>query len=569
MNHSWDILDQYRGDLFEGTWPAILDLLYLTKEKFPKRNGFTVFAPDRVTLTWEEVWKEVQRIGSFLIEAGIKADDKVVINGKNSPAWALSYFAVLWAGAVVVPLDNQMEIDRVHTLSEFVDASFVFADANIINQLDQSQTWVKNLKGIASIAGSTPKAVDYTTLKPKKRVERIKRSEDDLAAILFTSGTTGNEKGAMLTHANLVSDVFQACDGIFLKIDETDILYALLPLHHSYSCTAVLLESITHGSECVFGHDIIVSKMINDMKKGEITIFLGIPLLYNKILAGMMKQVKKKGVVTYTLIRTMMGINGFFKKYLKWNILRKSFDKLLLSKLGLNFNRICICGAGPLSPNVFRQYQQLGIDFIQGYGLTETAPILTLNPISHFKVESVGMVFPLVDMIIAEKDSSGVGEVRVKGPNVTSGYYNDKENTALLFDENGYLKTGDLGYLDKENYLYLKGRAKNMIVTEGGKNVYPEEIEDHFQLYDQVDQILIRGYQEDKDIPSELIEAVIFPSKEYFEGKEGEIQRELDQIITEVNQHLVAYKKITRLTIIDEPMDMTSTKKIKRNRVTV
>ena len=191
--------------------------------------------------------------------------------------------------------------------------------------------------------------------------------------------------------------------------------------------------------------------MINDMKKGEITIFLGIPLLYNKILAGMMKQVKKKGVVTYTLIRTMMGINGFFKKYLKWNILRKSFDKLLLSKLGLNFNRICICGAGPLSPNVFRQYQQLGIDFIQGYGLTETAPILTLNPVSHFKVESVGMVFPLVDMIIAEKDSSGVGEVRVKGPNVTSGYYNDKENTALLFDENGYLKTGDLGYLDKEN----------------------------------------------------------------------------------------------------------------------
>ncbi|MFA5699588.1 MAG: AMP-binding protein [Sphaerochaeta sp.] len=569
MNHSWDVLDQYRGTLFEGAWPSILDLLYLTKERFPERNGFTVFNPDRQTLTWSEVWEEVQRLGSALIEAGIKKDDKIIINGKNSPSWALVYFASLWAGAVVVPLDNQMPHDRVHTLSDFVSASYFFGDANVVDQLNHDSEWVKNLKGMATIAGESKHAPLHTTLKPKKKVERISQHEDDLAAILFTSGTTGNEKGAMLTHGNLVSDVFQACDGIFLKIDETDVLYALLPLHHSYSCTAVLLESITHGSECVFGHDIIVSKMINDMKKGQITIFMGIPLLYNKILAGMMNQVKKKGAGTYALIRTMMAINGFFKKYLKWNILRNSFDKLLLSKLGLNYNRICICGAGPLSPKVFSQYQQLGIDFIQGYGLTETAPILTLNPVSRFKVESVGMVFPLVDMIIADKDASGVGEVRVKGPNVTSGYYNDPENTAILFDEEGYLKTGDLGYLDKENYLYLKGRAKNMIVTEGGKNVYPEEIEDLFQLYSQVEQILIRGYQEKKDIPSELIEAVIYPSMEYFDGKTDEIQSELDHIITEVNQHLVAYKKITRLTIIDKPMDMTSTKKIKRNKVTV
>ncbi len=569
MNHSWDVLDQYRGGLFEGTWPAILDLLSITKEKFPKRNGFTVFNPERTTLTWEEVWSEVRRLGSYLIEAGIKAEDKVVINGKNSPAWALSYFAALWAGAVVVPLDNQMPIDRVHALGEFVEASFVFADAAIINQLNTEAPWVKNLKGIVSLTNPTAAAVNYTTLRPKKMVERVKRTEHDLAAILFTSGTTGNEKGAMLTHGNLVSDVFQACDGIFLQISEVDVLYALLPLHHSYSCTAVLLESITHGSECVFGHDIVVSKMINDMKRGKITVFMGIPLLYNKILAGMMKQVRKKGVATYALIRTMMKVNGFFKKHLKWNPLRKSFDKLLLSKLGLDHNRICICGAGPLSPKVFTQYQQLGIDFIQGYGLTETAPILTLNPVSRFKVESVGLVFPLVDMIIADKDGSGVGEVRVKGPNVTSGYYKDPEHTAELFDEEGYLKTGDLGYLDKENYLYLKGRVKNVIVTEGGKNVYPEEIEDLFQLYDQVEQILIRGYQEEKDIPSELIEAVIYPSQEYFEGKEGEVQKELDRVITEVNQQLAAYKKITRLTIIDKPMDMTSTKKIKRNKVTV
>ena len=264
----------------------------------------------------------------------------------------------------------------------------------------------------------------------------------------------------------------------------------------------------------------------------------------------------------------MMVINGLTKKYLKANIFRGTFNKLLLSKVGLNQNRILICGAGPLSPKVFKQYQQLGLDFIQGYGLTETSPILTLNPISHFKIRSVGMVFPLVEMKIVDKDANGIGEILVKGPNVTSGYWNDEANTKELFDEDGYLKTGDLGYLDKENYLYLKGRAKNLIITEGGKNVYPEEIEDMFQLYVQVDQILIRGYQQHKNSPSELIEAVIHPNFEYYANLGISEKEDLEGIIREVNQSLPGYKKISKLTMVQEPMEMTSTKKIKRNRVT-
>ena len=151
---------------------------------------------------------------------------------------------------------------------------------------------------------------------------------------------------------------------------------------------------------------------------------------------------------------------------------------------------------------------------------------------------------------------------------MTQGYYKDAQHTAELFDEQGYLRTGDLGYLDKENYLYLKGRMKNIIVTEGGKNVYPEEIEDLFQLYTQVEQILIRGYQEDKDVPAEMIEAVIYPNAEYYEEHPVSIREDLDRVIKEVNQQVSGYKKITRLTILDKPMDMTSTKKIKRNKVT-
>ncbi|HKM07167.1 MAG TPA: AMP-binding protein [Sphaerochaeta sp.] len=568
MKHSWEELDQIRGTSFTGQWPTIIEMFSITIEKFPHRPCFTSFKPERVTLTYEEVQKAMVRVSSYLQQSGVAPGDRVVINGKNSPNWAIAYLAVLHAGAIVVPLDHQMPIERVQDLSSFCEASFIFGDKSVLEALDRELPWNKALKGMATLLGESLLCPSIESIEANKEYQAHRGDCEDVAAILFTSGTTGNEKGATLTHANIVSDVYQACDGIFLSLDETDVLYALLPLHHSYCCTAVLLETLKHGSECVFGQEIAVSRMIADMTHGQVTIFMGIPMLYNKILAGMMKQVRKKGLVTYALVRTMMTINGFTKKYLKANIFRSTFNKLLLSKVGLDQNRILICGAGPLSPQVFKHYQQLGLDFIQGYGLTETSPILTLNPISHFKIQSVGMVFPLVDMKIGSKNEHGIGEILVKGPNITSGYWKDEIHTKELFDEDGYLKTGDLGYLDKENYLYLKGRAKNLIITEGGKNVYPEEIEDMFQLYAQVEQVLIRGYQQHKNSPSELIEAVIYPNLEYYANQSVPQQEDLDRIIKEVNLLLQGYKKITKLTIITKPMEMTSTKKIKRNRVT-
>lgn len=568
MRHSWEELDHMRGSLFAGQWPTIIEMFSITLAKFPDRPCFTSFRPERVTLTYKQVQKAMVRVSSFLQEKGIVPGDRIIINGKNSPNWAIAYLAILHAGAIVVPLDQQMPISRVQDLSSFCGASFVFGDKTMIEALDRELPWVKNLKGMATLLGESPVCPSIEEIEATKEYQAHAGNCEDVAAILFTSGTTGNEKGAKLTHTNIVSDVYQACDGIFLSLDETDVLYALLPLHHSYCCTAVLLESLKHGSECIFGQEIAVSRMIADLTKGQVTIFMGIPMLYNKILAGMMKQVRKKGLITYSLVRTMMTINGFTKKYLKANIFRSTFNKLLLSKVGLAQNRILICGAGPLSPQVFKHYQQLGLDFIQGYGLTETSPILTLNPISHFKIESVGMVFPLVEMKIGDPDAEGIGEILVKGPNISRGYWNDEEHTKELFDEEGYLKTGDLGYLDRENYLYLKGRAKNLIITEGGKNVYPEEIEDMFQLYPQVDQVLIRGYLKHKNSPSELIEALIFPNSEYYINTKEDQQKDLERIISEVNQTLQGYKKIAKLTILNDPMEMTSTKKIKRNRVT-
>ena len=537
--------------------------------KYADRPCFTVFEKkEKICLTYKDVHERIKNVASYLSAQGVKKGDKVVLTGKNSIQWGISYFAINYAGAVVVPIDAQLPVERMLKLAEFADSVFLITDGEVFSKIPSDNAWHNGLLGRLTLTGSHEGITGVMDVKAEKLIDYVKISENDLAAILFTSGTTGNEKGAMLTNRNIISDTYLVADG--MGVDETDVLYALLPLHHSYCCTTVLLETVKHGASCLFGHGIVVSLMINDLKRGRVTVFMGIPLLYNKLLNGIMNKVKAQGKLTYALVSTLMWINGFFKKYFHCAPLKGFFNKKILSNLGLDKSKVLICGAGPLSPKVFKQYQQLGLDFLQGYGLTETAPVLTLNPIKHFKLDSVGRVLGQMDIIIADADSSGVGEIRVKGPNVTPGYYKDEENTKALFDENGYLKTGDLGYMDSEKYVYLKGRAKNLIVTEGGKNVYPEEIEDAFQTYTNVEQILVRGFQQKKDVPCECIEAVIYPSPDYYKAKgftPEQIKADIEATVKSVNQNLMIYKKIEKITIIDKPMDMTTTKKIKRNTV--
>ena len=562
-------LQPYKGKFFDGEWPTITEMFNIALSKYADRPCFTVFEKkEKICLTYKDVHERIKNVASYLSAQGVKKGDKVVLTGKNSIQWGISYFAINYAGAVVVPIDAQLPVERMLKLAEFADSVFLITDGEVFSKIPSDNAWHNGLLGRLTLTGSHEGITGVMDVKAEKLIDYVKISENDLAAILFTSGTTGNEKGAMLTNRNIISDTYLVADG--MGVDETDVLYALLPLHHSYCCTTVLLETVKHGASCLFGHGIVVSLMINDLKRGGVTVFMGIPLLYNKLLNGIMNKVKAQGKLTYALVSTLMWINGFFKKYFHCAPLKGFFNKKILSNLGLDKSKVLICGAGPLSPKVFKQYQQLGLDFLQGYGLTETAPVLTLNPIKHFKLDSVGRVLGQMDIIIADADSSGVGEIRVKGPNVTPGYYKDEENTKALFDENGYLKTGDLGYMDSEKYVYLKGRAKNLIVTEGGKNVYPEEIEDAFQTYTNVEQILVRGFQQKKDVPCECIEAVIYPSPDYYKAKgftPEQIKADIEATVKAVNQNLMIYKKIEKITIIDKPMDMTTTKKIKRNTV--
>jgi len=562
--NTWEFLEDYRGKAFNGQWPTLSEMYKITVSRYPERPCFTIYDPDRISLNYTESLKIIEAVARWLHSKGIKRGDKVAVTAKNLPEWTIAYLSVLFAGAVIVPIDYQLKNEETDSLLKASGSRILFVDEE---KYDYYASKPCGLEEVISVKKGIGTYI-YDLDGPQAQIEQA--VETDLAAILFTSGTTGIPKGVMLTHRNLVSDVYLA-QGTPLRVMHTDVFYAILPIHHSYTMLAVFIETISTGAEVVFGKKMVTSQILKDLKEAKVTMLLGVPMLFNKVLAGIMRGIKAKGPVVFGLITFMMGISGFIKKVFKVNPGKKMF-KSVLEKASLSTIRICISGGGPLSPSVFRKYNQLGIDFVQGYGLTETSPIIAINPVEAYKETSVGRPCPQVIMKILNPDDRGVGEVIVKGPMVMLGYYNMPEETAATFTPDGFLKTGDLGYMDSENYLYLTGRAKNMIVTEGGKNVYPEEIENEFQLFDEIDQILIKGYVLDKEMKTEGIEALVYPNPEFKNVKgetpsKDEIKTRVDEIIKEVNLRLQPYQKINRFQILDHAMEMTTTKKIKRGNV--
>ena len=558
----WKFLDEYRGKEFEGRWPNVKTMFHISALRYPNNDCFKVFSPKEMTFTYAEAEKKIREISYYLLSQGVEKGDRIAVSGKNSPEWALSYLAVLYAGCIVVPLDIQLKDSEMETLLKFGGVSRLFIDADRIDAIDKDGS-LGLVEKISLEPSDTHKYV--LDLNGAER-EGYDAKSDEVAAILFTSGTTGNPKGVMLTNENLVADCYLAQGN--MNIYSTDVFYAILPIHHAYTMLAVFFESFSVGACTVFGKKLVVSQILKELRDGKVTMFLAVPMLFNKMIAALMAGVRKKGVVLYGLIRFLMSISGAIKKIFGVNVGKKMFS-FLLKNLSLENNRICICGGGPLPASTFKMFNQLGIDFVQGYGLTETSPITHLNPIYAYIETSVGKSIPECQVKIVDPDSDGNGTIYIKGPMVMKGYYNNEEATREVLSEDGWLNTGDVGHEDSAHYLYLTGRAKSVIVTDGGKNVFPEEIEDHFQLYDEIDQICIIGYLVNKETKAEGIRAIIYPStnakKTYTD--EAKLRARMDEIISEVNRELQSYKKITRLDIATSPLPMTSTKKIKRNEV--
>lgn len=562
----------FKGQYFSGEWPTLPEIFTITVKRFGSRNAFTDWDTDdnsKRTYSYDTVFQQVTSLAQWMMEKGVLKGDRIAVTGKNSPEWATVYLAALFAGATICPMDYALHESELENLLATACPKMLFVDIEKFDYFDKK-------KNSFEVYGLNRKSEKYVyTLSPSKEIElNQKPEENDLAAILFTSGTTGIPKGVMLTHKNLVSDAFIAQYNMI--IDEKDVFYALLPIHHAYTMLAVFIESICIGAEIVFGKSMAVSKLMKELKEGKITMLLGVPLLFNKLAAGILKGIKEKGPLVNAVMKALMQVSYVTKKLTGINIGHKLFAPVL-KQANINTIRIAICGGGPLAKSVFRLYNEMGIDFVQGYGLTETSPIIALNPIQHFKIQSVGQYFVgHMEMKILNPNEDGIGEICVKGPMVMQGYYQMPEETAKMFTEDGWFKTGDLGWLDKENYLMLSGRCKNMIVTEGGKNVYPEEIEDSFQLETDIQQITVQGYIADEDKKSEELEALIYPSDSLYENlklsrddssdsTKNAVQKRISEIVSKINKDLQPYQRITKITLLEKPLEMTTTMKVKRN----
>ena len=567
----WLFLDEWKGKMFNGEWPTLPEMFEISAQRYPDRNCLTVFEPERITLSYSETLHAVKKLAYWFTEKGAGSGAHIAVSGKNSSEWAVVYLAALFAGGVIIPIDYALHNEEIDVLLKTARPRFFFVDEEKYDYFAEESRTADFTGEIYSLHKKNPETYVYN-LKPTGKPDLAKAEENDTAAILFTSGTTGNPKGVVLTHKNFVSDAYIAQSN--LNIFHTDVFYALLPLHHSYTMLAVFLEALSVGAEVVFGKSLVVSKMMTELKEGKITMLLGVPLLFNKLLAGIFRGIRAKGVIVFGIIRFLMGISYFFKKVFKVNIGSKMF-KSVLDKASLSSVRIAISGGGPLAPKVCRAYNEFGIDFVQGYGLTETSPIIALNPKEHFKIASVGRFFaPYMEMKILDPDEKGIGEVAVKGPMVMKGYYNMIEETAKVLSPDGWFKTGDLGWLDKEGYLYLCGRAKNLIVTSGGKNVFPEEIENMFQLYyNEIEQVTAVGYIAHEGELDEEVEALVYPADELYKklnvlrgtmSGDSAVQKEIDKIIETVNKKLLPYQRITKTTYLSAPLEMTTTKKVKR-----
>ncbi|MBS7379473.1 MAG: AMP-binding protein [Sphaerochaetaceae bacterium] len=552
----------YQGKKYMGQWPTFREMMEISEERFPDNEVFKAIVPKVVTFTYKEALKKIREIAYYLIASGAKKGDHIAVTGKNSPEWALAYFAISFAGCIIVPLDYSLHIEDMEKILAFGDVDRIFIDGEKIDEIDKEGKLFKEKISLEPESKGYKYVLDLTG----PETELPKLHAEDTAAMLFTSGTTGTPKGVMLSFSNFMSSTLSS-QRLF-DVYPTDVFYAILPIHHAYTMTAVLLETVISGASCVFGKRLVTPIMLKELREGKITMLLAVPMLFNKLLAGLMAGVHKQGPFKENLIHFLMGFSGFMKKVFHVNLGKKIFGNMLLSKISLDKMRLCICGGGPLPPSTFKQFNQLGIDFVQGYGLTETSPIININPIEVYIEESVGIPIPGVEEKIVSPDEDGNGIIYVRGPQVMKGYYKNDEATEEVLSSDGWLNTGDVGHIDSNGFLYLTGRAKSIIVTEGGKNVFPEEIEDKFQLFNEIEQCCIIPYMINKEMKTEGIRMVIYPTEAYLKehGME-ETSRHMEEVVESVNKDLQSYKKITMVTVVDQPLPMTSTKKVKRFEV--
>jgi len=520
------------------------------------------------TTSYSKLRERVWHVSEMLVKLGVAEGDRVAIYRENSPEWYELYHGIVGLGAIAVPVDAKLREQEVGHIFHNCGVSVVFASCRFAEVLAGMKERVRSLRAIVMLDcegrnqhlcekvdhhtynGMWPE-VSEAAMAEGRAFDRMSPAEDSPASFIYTSGTTGRQKGAVLSHRNFISNV----EGILKVIDfsKEDNIVLILPLHHSFAFTTTVLVPIYIQCQVTLVENLKTIKA--NMAETAPTVMLAVPLLLEKMLARIMEGIHAKKIA-----KLMYKVG-----------LAKVIGRKVKAGLG-GALRLVVSGGAPISPSTLQAWSKLGFCIIEGYGITETAPVLTINPPGAQRVGTAGLPLGNVEIEIKDPNSEGVGEIIARGDNVMQGYYNNPEETAKIL-VNGWYHTGDLGYFDEKGYLVISGRKKSLIVNREGKNIYPEEVEGQVMKSRYVLECLAMGYREPDEDTGERVGLIVVPNLEVFDAmEEQEGKRLTDQQIEglvreDIRQQLSGlsdYKRPRKIEVRFDEFEKTTTQKVKR-----
>lgn len=514
------------------------DLVELCVERNPDGTAFEWSVKDTVLKkTYKEFKEDIDALGAYMYSHKLKGE-KIALIGENSYNWIMSYFSVTMGSSVIVPIDKELSVPEILNLLKSSKAAAIIYSDMYTKTIDALSQKVKlkhyiNMKDFPEILACGRELIE----KGAAEYAKNEIDNDALSSLIYTSGTTGTPKGVMLSQHNIMASAVSAAHNVTI----TDTSLLVLPLHHTFAFTAGVIAVLWYG------YPIAISKnlrtFLSDLQVFKPQNMFLVPQLLEGIYKKIWATAKSKKLDT--VLKVMIGASSI-TRFARLDLRRKLF-KTVLGSLGGKLDLI-ICGGAALDERYIKYFDDFGINVLNGYGITECAPVVAVNCNDRKKPYSVGLVMDCNVVKIANPDENGNGEVYVQGSNVMLGYYNDPKDKYGAF-EDGWFKTGDLGHLDEDNYLYITGRKKNLIILSNGKNIYPEEIEESLARIPNVMEVLV--YAENEAITAEI----------YAEDTTG-----IEAAVKQMNKELPLHKHVKKVKFRDSEFEKTTTHKIKRTQ---
>ena len=520
-------------------------------------------------VTYEELLLNIKRFGNSLKSLGINERTHIAIIGENRVQWSISFLTAMCFNYVAVPIDKNLNQNEIYNLIHESDAEVIIFSESYKELFETTHVSLKRLRYFICMDEITEESKFFQMKKMIKNSEIIVNKElpkinpEDLAEIIFTSGSLGRAKGVMLSQKNLATNLHDMLSMSMMYPE--DRFLSVLPIHHTYECTCGMMCPLFAGSSIHYARSL--KTVVDDIQKVKATILLGVPLLYDKMFKRISKAITEDKVKS-KVVPVLVKATNIFQAVGVKDIKKKIFAEIH-KKFGGHI-RVFIAGGAAPDPLVAKGLREFGFNFLQGYGLTETSPILALNQLDNFKDDAAGVLLPSVQVKIVDKDADGIGEVYAKGENVMLGYYKNEQITKEAF-EDGWFKTGDLGYFDKDNFLHISGRKKNVIISKSGKNVFPEEIEDILNRSPFILESLVYGEKDEKQGETIAVKIVV-DAEAFIQISENEnvnindelIKKQIAKVIDDTNKQLTSYKRIQKFYIRENEFEKTTTQKIKR-----